>query len=210
MITERAIYPERQSLRLEPSMYFCRGNDIHTNDNVTLQEENLLMTRKRSAASIWAVDVSSTWETWVHRSAGARSFWPSTPVLSLLTWSPSPDPIGCTAKTLTFPWVMLSSKYQLILSITCFSYNLVFTSRIAAACWTLHYSKRIFETIFVHRFSHSTMPIKNLFINCSYYWGFAFYIGYFVNHPLYTEPFFGKVQVYLGLISFLVSFLLLF
>jgi len=30
-------------------------------------------------------------------------------------------------------------------------------------CWTLHYAKRLLETIFVHRFSHSTMPIRNLF-----------------------------------------------
>ena len=32
------------------------------------------------------------------------------------------------------------------------------------------------------------MPIRNLFKNCSYYWGFAAYVSYFVNHPLYTEP----------------------
>ena len=34
---------------------------------------------------------------------------------------------------------------------------------IAMACWTFHYAKRLFETVFVHRFSHSTMPIRNLF-----------------------------------------------
>ena len=34
---------------------------------------------------------------------------------------------------------------------------------LAAACWTFHYAKRILETIFIHRFSHSTMPIANLF-----------------------------------------------
>ena len=28
----------------------------------------------------------------------------------------------------------------------------------------------------------------NLFKNCSYYWGFAGYISYHVNHPLYTSP----------------------
>lgn len=32
------------------------------------------------------------------------------------------------------------------------------------------------------------MPIRNLFKNCSYYWGFAAYVSYFVNHPLYTPP----------------------
>ncbi|CAG2121073.1 unnamed protein product, partial [Medioppia subpectinata] len=74
----------------------------------------------------------------------------------------------------------------------------------AAICWSIHYLKRVLETLFVHRFSHSTMPILNLFKNCSYYWGFAFYIGYYVNHPLYTEPYFGKLQVYSSLIAFLV------
>ena len=58
----------------------------------------------------------------------------------------------------------------------------------AAACWTFHYAKRILETLFVHRFSNNTMPLLNLFKNCSYYWGFAAFIGYFVNHPLYTPP----------------------
>jgi very-long-chain enoyl-CoA reductase len=32
------------------------------------------------------------------------------------------------------------------------------------------------------------MPIKNLFKNCSYYYGFAAYVAYFVNHPQYTAP----------------------
>lgn len=34
---------------------------------------------------------------------------------------------------------------------------------IAAACWVFHYGKRLLETIFVHRFSHATMPLGNLF-----------------------------------------------
>ena len=35
--------------------------------------------------------------------------------------------------------------------------------RVACACWSLHYGKRLLETIFIHRFSHSTMPIRNIF-----------------------------------------------
>ena len=73
---------------------------------------------------------------------------------------------------------------------------------IAAACWAGHYAKRILETLFVHRFSNATMPIKNLFINCSYYWGFAAYVSYHINHPLYTAP--CDVQVYGGLAAFIL------
>lgn len=76
---------------------------------------------------------------------------------------------------------------------------------IAAICWSIHYVKRILETIFVHRFSHATMPLTNLFKNCLYYWGFAFYVGYFINHPLYTAPCFKEVQIYLGLLGFIWS-----
>uniref|UniRef100_A0A914YM01 Steroid 5-alpha reductase C-terminal domain-containing protein n=1 Tax=Panagrolaimus superbus TaxID=310955 RepID=A0A914YM01_9BILA len=49
------------------------------------------------------------------------------------------------------------------------------------------------------------MPIRNLFKNCSYYWGFAAFMSYFVNHPLYTPPMLGSLQVYLGLIGFVIS-----
>ena len=39
---------------------------------------------------------------------------------------------------------------------------------LAAICWSFHYIKRILESIFVHRFSHATMPIQNLFkVSCS-------------------------------------------
>jgi very-long-chain enoyl-CoA reductase len=74
---------------------------------------------------------------------------------------------------------------------------------IAAACWSFHYLKRILETMFVHRFSHATMPIANLFKNCSYYWGAAAFVSYFVNHPLYQAPCYGEKQVYAGLGLFL-------
>ncbi|VAH56858.1 unnamed protein product [Triticum turgidum subsp. durum] len=49
-----------------------------------------------------------------------------------------------------------------------------------------HYFKRIMETFFVHRFSHATSPVSNVFRNCAYYWTFGAYIAYYCNHPLYT------------------------
>ncbi|KAK6039137.1 hypothetical protein COOONC_23358, partial [Cooperia oncophora] len=38
------------------------------------------------------------------------------------------------------------------------------------------------------------MPRFNLVKNCSYYWGFAAFVAYFVNHPAYTPPYFGDKQ----------------
>ena len=78
-----------------------------------------------------------------------------------------------------------------------------FTHSIAAICWIAHYAKRILETLFVHRFSHATMPIRNLFRNCAYYWIFAAYVAYHINHPLYTAP--CQMQSYIALGFWTVS-----
>lgn len=68
---------------------------------------------------------------------------------------------------------------------------------LACMYWIFHYSKRIFETFYVHKFSHATMPLRNLFKNCTYYWSFAAFVSYFVNHPLYTAP--NPMQTYVAL-----------
>eukprot|EP00898_Chlorokybus_atmophyticus_P001169 jgi/Chlat1/2052/Chrsp17S02518 len=67
----------------------------------------------------------------------------------------------------------------------------------------LHYAKRILETLFLHRFSHGTMPLFNLFKNCGYYWAFSAYIAYFLVHPLYTPV--PKAQIYIGFALALLS-----
>lgn len=104
------------------------------------------------------------------------------PILCYLLFYPRPEFIyGSKAKTVPYHYVV----------------------HLSAILWTSHYLKRILETLFVHRFSHATMPIMNLFKNCIYYWGFAAFVGYFNNHPLYTPPQFGNLQIYTALAGFL-------
>lgn len=54
-------------------------------------------------------------------------------------------------------------------------YNWV--AQLGIACWLVHFLKREFETIFIHKFSRPTMPLNNLFKNCAYYWIFGAVIG---------------------------------
>ena len=52
-------------------------------------------------------------------------------------------------------------------------------------CWVGHFLKREYETFFIHKFSRVTMPLSNLFKNCTYYWLFAVFVG----HPLCSPDF---------------------
>jgi len=71
-----------------------------------------------------------------------------------------------------------------------------FTQQIAYIMAVSHFVKRVLESIFVHVFSRPTMPIKNLLINCFYYWIiFGLNVGYFVfseklNDSIYIPKFF--------------------
>lgn len=70
---------------------------------------------------------------------------------------------------------------------------------LACIYFCLHFAKRIWETFHVHKFSHATMPIFNLFRNCAYYWTFAAFVSYFINHPLYTPPELYQTAIAIGL-----------
>ena len=48
----------------------------------------------------------------------------------------------------------------------------------------LHFVKREFETVFIHKFSAATMPVFNIFKNSAHYWGLSgIVLAYFTYAP---------------------------
>jgi len=78
--------------------------------------------------------------------------------------------------------------------------------KIAYACVMLHYFKRLFESVFVHRFSNPTMPLMNIFKNSMHYWMLGgLFIAYYVYHPKYTPTGLGDTAVYILAAIFVVA-----
>lgn len=58
------------------------------------------------------------------------------------------------------------------------------TQWLSFAMVQLHFLKREFETLFVHKFSANTMPVFNIFKNCFFYWAFSGLLcAYFIYSP---------------------------
>ncbi|KAF8170697.1 3-oxo-5-alpha-steroid 4-dehydrogenase-domain-containing protein [Mycena galopus ATCC 62051] len=53
----------------------------------------------------------------------------------------------------------------------------------------MHFIKRELETLFVHRFSHATMPWTNIFKNSGHYWFLSgLFLAYDVYRPAFSAP----------------------
>lgn len=72
--------------------------------------------------------------------------------------------------------------------------------------WVFHYVKRLLETFFVHKFGNPTMPLRNLFKNCIYYWAFSTLVAYSVLFdfgPMTTRgP--SRLDLCLGAVGFVI------
>jgi very-long-chain enoyl-CoA reductase len=78
--------------------------------------------------------------------------------------------------------------------------------KLSLALVCAHFVKREFETLFVHRFSSSTMPLRNIFKNSAHYWLLSglniAYWTYAPSSPTQTRSA-SDITTYIGLALFL-------
>ncbi|KAG5477054.1 hypothetical protein LSCM1_05394 [Leishmania martiniquensis] len=83
-----------------------------------------------------------------------------------------------------------------------------YTQKLYIGLFVAHFVKRELESMFVHKFSHPTMPMRNIVKNCVYYWSFAAFIGYVLCHPSFTPT--TTVQSNFGAVLMVINELLNF
>ncbi|RLV90790.1 hypothetical protein JA1_004337 [Spathaspora sp. JA1] len=58
------------------------------------------------------------------------------------------------------------------------------TQQLAFILVLLHFAKREYETVFIHKFSNATMPVFNIFKNSTHYWILSgFNLAFFIYRP---------------------------
>ncbi|KAK7194546.1 enoyl-CoA reductase [Novymonas esmeraldas] len=78
-----------------------------------------------------------------------------------------------------------------------------YTQKLYIGLFIAHFVKRELESMFVHKFSHATMPMRNIVKNCVYYWSFAAFIGYVLCHPSFTQT--SNLQSNFGAVLMIVN-----